>query len=132
MKMATVRKMDTLNRVVLPADMRSALGMEPKCRVTLEQTEGGVIAIGTGDNGSGLTRTVDELGRVALPAELREALNLNQEAEVRMTCDGRRILLQASVPVCRLCGSEIKGRSLAFGGYAVCEDCVKAIQSAKI
>lgn len=130
MKTTTVRKMDNMNRVVLPADMRAALGIGPKSYVSLEQDKEGVITIEKGEKGS--ERMVDELGRIALSAEMREAMNLNSDAEVWMSCDGDRILLQAPVPVCRLCGCEIKGNHLSFGGSLICMDCLNLIKESKI
>ena len=127
MNMTATRKMDALNRVVLPADMRAALGVAPKDCMTLEEIATGVVALTAGNSGH-TVRRVDELGRILLSSQLREEMNLDEKAEVRLICADGRILISAAVPVCRLCGRELGQETVQLHGYSVCAECVRALQ----
>ena len=45
-----------------------------------------------------MVRRTDGLGRVALPEELRSALGLEEGASVRLTLEGRRVMLERKRP----------------------------------
>ena len=127
MNMTATRKMDALNRVVLPADMRAALGITPKTGITVEEVTPNVVALTADDTGL-IVRHIDELGRILLSPQIREEMNLDEKAEVRLVCADGRILISAAVPVCRICGHELEGEAVQLHGYSVCAECVRALQ----
>ena len=73
----------------------------------------------------GHIRRIDDLGRVVIPASLRRALELGENAEVEITREGERLVLQKHRHTCVFCGS---GRELAlFRDKHVCTACLEQL-----
>lgn len=72
-----------------------------------------------------MVRRTDGLGRVALPEELRSALGLGEGASVRLTLEGRRVMLERETPQCALCGCTENLH--VQGENAVCAQCIRSI-----
>ncbi len=72
-----------------------------------------------------MVRRTDGLGRIALPGELRCALDLGEGASVRLTLEGRRVVMEKETPQCALCGSAESLR--VQGENAVCAECIRSI-----
>ncbi|WP_418666053.1 AbrB/MazE/SpoVT family DNA-binding domain-containing protein [Allofournierella sp.] len=70
-------------------------------------------------------RRTDGLGRVVLPEELRSALGLGEGASVRLTLEGRRVILEKETPQCALCGCT--ENLYTQGESAVCAQCIQAL-----
>ena len=58
-----------------------------------------------------MVRRTDGLGRIALPGELRCALGLGEGASVRLTLEGRRVVMEKETPP-KACGCRAKTRSV--------------------
>lgn len=56
----------------------------------------------------GIVRKLDELGRICLPKELRKTLDLGDRAEVEISVDGDKIILEKyeKNKKCCCCGEE--------------------------
>jgi len=123
--MAAIRKIDHLNRIVLPCDMRRILKVEKGTLVTLtSDPKIGRIYLkkATSSDCGQIVRSVDELGRICLS---KEFLGWSNNVSVYITCDGETITLSVTEPVCRLCGEMLKTN----GDLPVCDTCIAQIKA---
>ena len=70
-------------------------------------------------------RKIDELGRIVLPAEIRLKLGLNAGNTVKIYDENGCIILKASEPYCKLCGSNDHVDCELY----LCEDCIDKVKS---
>lgn len=75
-------------------------------------------------NTATITRRVDELGRVVLPAEYRNAMGIGKETPVSMTYSNGSIIINLSVPTCKICYSQED----IDPELKVCSACIKKIR----
>ncbi len=122
-----VRKMDHLNRILLPREMRVAMGIGPNDCLSIMDDGFGTVTIVKGKR-EGIKRHIDELGRLFLSSSMRDTLNLNKESEVRIICDNNKITLHSAVSVCRICGHELGEGNKQIFQYFVCKNCLNLIQ----
>ena len=73
MKNYNPRTIDELGRLMLPKELREALGLETGMEVVLKPVRDTVI-LQKPQNSQGFITTIDELGRIALSKELRETM----------------------------------------------------------
>jgi len=74
------------------------------------------------------TRQIDEIGRILLPRELRKEFQIDAETDLDIYADGERIVLQKTLPACRICGEKNNLTQMAGKGIYICVDCRRSVQ----
>ena len=70
-------------------------------------------------------RKLDDMGRVVLPAEYRKKTGIDDFAEVRITENDGKIIIERLYPKCKICGAEENINT----EMSVCKDCIAKIKS---
>ena len=70
-------------------------------------------------------RKMDELGRIVLPLETRNKLQLTADTVLQIFEDGDKIILQKSIPSCKVCGSI----NNIHPELTVCRECIEKIKN---
>lgn len=79
---------------------------------------------------TGIVRRLDGLGRIVLPSELRQGLDLKQGDRVKITREGRRVIVRRYDRTCLLCGSSKAETQLTeFCGKLVCAECIHELKA---
>lgn len=126
-----VRKIDNLGRIVLPAELRSALDIRHNTPIEIytdyycvilkkQHNEAGIL------ESTKIVRKVDNLGRIVLPVELRSALDFQNESPIEIFTDDNCIILKKYQPSCIFCG---EARDvIEFEGKIICSACLKKLK----
>ncbi len=70
-------------------------------------------------------RKLDHMGRIVLPAEYRKKTGIEDLAEVRITEENGRIIIEKLTPACKICGTEENINSK----IGICQDCIEKVKS---
>ncbi len=70
-------------------------------------------------------RKLDHMGRIVIPSEYRKITGIEDMAEVRITEQGGKIVIERLAPACKLCGSEENINE----EMCVCKNCIEKIKS---
>lgn len=128
MNMTITRKLDALNRVEIPKELRLRYKIEESTLMGITQAEDGEIRLRKKDDTHLIARYVDKLGRIVLPPEMLEAAQIAKEGGIVFTCSNGEIRLRPEVPECRLCGCMVLGNTYEFFGNKICWACVKELK----
>ncbi len=69
-------------------------------------------------------RKIDNLGRIVIPAEYRHRLGLEDFAEVCITEQDGKIIIENLNPGCKICGKE----AVFHNEMKICDDCIRIIK----
>lgn len=70
-------------------------------------------------------RKIDHMGRIVLPAEYRKRTGIDDLAEVRITEQNGKIVVEKLSPSCRICGANVECNN----EMEVCEECISKIKA---
>ena len=75
---------------------------------------------------AGIDRKVDSLGRVNIPRLWREETGTN--GTITMQLEGNKIIIEAKVESCCICGKTTSLRLKAIKNKNICKSCMKEIK----
>ena len=104
MNMVTYRRLDALNRIVIPVEMRAKLGIEAGARLSIVWGDGRIRLCVKEEKGT-VVRCVDELGRIVLPPAALNAVHIAKEGVAVVACADGEVHLHAQAVVDRACGA---------------------------
>ncbi len=70
-------------------------------------------------------RKLDHMGRIVIPSEYRKKTGIEDLAEVRITEQNGKIIIEKLTPACKICGAEDNINA----EMGVCQDCIEKIKS---
>ena len=74
------------------------------------------------------TRRMDELGRIVLPMEVRKRFQIEPDNALDICVDDSgKIVLQKSLPSCKICGEENEVMEIAGKDIFICASCRQSI-----
>ncbi len=128
-----VRRVDKLDRIVIPKELCRALEIEAKTPVEIfldgsrivlkKHNEGKLPAISKG--GLGIVRRVDDLDRIVIPKEVCNKLDISPKDALEIFVDEDKLFLSKYEPACIFC-NEVDN-VIRFKGKPVCEKCIKEL-----
>ena len=74
------------------------------------------------------TGKIDEIGRILLPRELRREFHVEAVTDLDIYIDNERIVLQKTLPVCKICGEKNNLTQIAEKGVFICDSCRRSVQ----
>ncbi len=69
-------------------------------------------------------RKLDHMGRIVIPSEYRKKTGIDDLAEVRITEQNGKIIIERLTPGCKICGAEEKLNN----EMGICENCIAKIK----
>ncbi len=69
-------------------------------------------------------RRLDHMGRIVIPSEYRKKTGIEDLAEVRITEQNGKIIIEKLTPACKICGAE-ENINAEMG---VCHECIEKIK----
>lgn len=127
-----VRHVDSLDRIVLPKELRDALGIESRggLEIFVDGTyvvlEKHLEAPSENAKGSaGIVRHVDDVGRIVIPKEICSKLGLEPKDSLEIFIEDTRIVLSKYEPACIFCG-EVHN-TVMYKKKLVCQKCIETL-----
>ncbi len=129
-----VRHVDSLDRIVLPKELRDALGIEP--RGGLEIFVDGTYVVlekhfedssKNSRGNTGIVRHVDDVGRIVIPKEICSKLGLEPKDSLEIFVEDARIVLSKYEPACIFCG-EVHD-TVMYKKKLVCKKCIETLSN---
>jgi transcriptional pleiotropic regulator of transition state genes len=77
------------------------------------------------------TRKIDEVGRIVVPRELQREFQIEADTALDIYADDGRIVLQKSLPACKICGEKNNLTQMAGKCVFICAGCKQSIQEMK-
>ena len=74
------------------------------------------------------TRQIDDIGRILLPREWRREFQIESDTDLDIYADGERIVLQKTLPACKICGEKNNLMQMAGKDAFICADCKRIVQ----
>lgn len=129
-----IRNLESLNRVVLPIEMRQAKDLKPYDFAEIYIRENGDIIVEKYDakkysksnNPVGLIRKLDAIGRIVIPKPIIEELQLKKSDLIEFISGTQgEIILRKYHQKCIFCGQN--KHTFPFKEKLICEECLKEI-----
>ncbi len=126
-----VRHVDSLDRIVLPKELRDTLGIDPKGSLEIF-VDGAHVILEKHFNDStkgntGIVRHVDDVGRIVIPKEICNKLGLEPKDALEIFVDDTRLVLGKYEPACIFCGEAQD--TVMYKKKLICEKCIKTLAS---
>lgn len=129
-----VRHVDRLDRIVLPKELRDALGIDPKGSIEIF-VDGNHVIFEKHSNdttkhskgNTGIVRHVDDVGRIVIPKEICNKLGVEPKDPLEIFVDDTRLILGKYEPACIFCGEAQD--TVMYKKKLVCEKCIKTLAS---
>lgn len=129
-----VRHVDSLDRIVLPKELRDALGIEPKGSLEIFVDGSYVIlekhfddSLKNSKKGTGIVRHVDDVGRIVIPKEICSKLGLEPKDSLEIFVEETRLVLSKYEPACIFCG-EVQD-TVMYKKKLVCTKCIETLSN---
>lgn len=125
-----IRKLESLNRIVLPSEVRRVKDLKPLDYAEIYIKENKDIVIEKYNpeksKSAGLVRRLDALGRIVIPKPTVRELGLN-EGDFIQFISGKNgeIILRKYYQTCVFCGGDKELYN--FSDKLICEDCLRKI-----
>lgn len=122
------RGFDCQGRLILPAEMRSKLGIKASDNLYIGLS-GNVIYISKDKVTDFICRKIDVHGRISIPIEFKRMLSISDESLVYCELETDLIKITRSDVCCAMCGkmSEV----ITFKGVRICYNCIQEIKLGK-
>jgi len=127
-----VRHVDSLDRIVLPKELRNTLGIDPKGSLEIFVDGAYVIlekhfndATISDKGNTGIVRHVDDVGRIVIPKEICHKLGLEPKDALEIFVEDTRLVLGKYEPACIFCGEAQD--TIVYKKKLVCEKCIKTL-----
>ncbi len=128
-----VRRVDKLDRIVIPKELCRILEIEAKTpieifldgtRIVLKKHNEGKLP-GISKGGLGIVRRVDDLDRIVIPKEVCNKLNIAPKDALEIFVDEDKLVLGKYEPACVFCNEA--DNVARFKGKPVCEKCIREL-----
>ena len=125
-----IRKLESLNRIVLPSEVRNIKNLKPLEYAEIYVKENKDIVIEKYNpeksKSAGLVRRLDALGRIVIPKPTVKELDL-KEGDLIQFVSGEKgeIILRKYYQTCVFCGG--KKELYKFSDKLICEDCLREL-----
>lgn len=125
-----VRRIDEINRIVIPAELKRHLQWENKMPLEMFVEKGKVILKKYDENckESGISRKIDGLGRLVLPPDMLNVLKCNKGDSVEIFIDEDRLILGKYNDCCNNCSQTDFSLLTRIDNILLCKDCIKKIK----
>lgn len=129
-----VRKVDGLDRVVLPKELCRTMEIEPKdsleiyiedLKIVLKKHNPADISAKTRGN-LGIVRHVDSADRIVIPKEICKTMGISQDTSLEIFVDNHKILLSIYESGCIFCKEA--SDTVTYQGKVICKKCIKELQ----
>ena len=125
-----IRKIETLNRIVVPVEVRKIEKLNSDDYIELYIEENGDVVLKKHDKNDGksigIVRRIDVLCRIVIPRSIINQLELNVGDSLQfMQKTNGDIVFRKIHKKCIFCGNEKD--IIEFKGKTVCENCIKEI-----
>lgn len=131
----SVRKLESLNRCVIPKHIRQQLKIEEETRIMVSLSSNELIAYKYTDNLlcnnhkclAGVPRKIDPLGRLVIPIEYIRQLNfrVGELLEIEYIPGTHYFSIRRKNSCCILCGNE--KADIRIGKNTICSECMEKI-----
>ena len=125
-----IRKLESLNRIVLPSEVRKVKDLKPLEYAEIYIKENKDIVIEKYDakksKSAGLVRRLDALGRIVIPKPTVRELGLKEGDQMTfISGENGEIILKKYYKTCVFCGGD--KNLYDFSDKLICEDCLRKI-----
>ncbi len=125
-----VRHVDSLDRIVLPKELRDILGIDPRGSLEIF-VDGSYIILEKHYNNlskqtkgnTGIVRCVDDVGRIVIPKEICHKLGVEPKDPLEIFVDNTRLVLGKYEPACIFCGEAHD--TVMYKKKLICEKCIQ-------
>lgn len=129
-----VRHVDGLDRIVLPKELRDALGIESRGRLEIS-VDGTYVVLEkhvedpskTSKGNTGIVRRVDDVGRIVIPKEICSKLGLDPKDSLEIFVEDTKVVLSKYEPACIFCG-EVHD-TVMYKKKLVCQKCIETLSN---
>lgn len=91
------RKVDELERIVIPKEMREKLKIKHGQKLNISVKNHNIVLSIETEQEDGITMRIDELGRILIPYQIREKMGIVAKQEWNTFIKGKKIILQRNI-----------------------------------